>query len=95
VRLGTDCVVHRHTSAVPLESHHIFPLGDGGPNIAANRIIVCANGHYEIHACLDLQRVAALTWRQKISFGRKVRMYAALGWLAIERSKPKPAKPWT
>lgn len=80
MRLGTDCAVHRHTSAVPLESHHVWPLGDGGPNTPKNRITVCANGHYEIHAYLDLLRITTPTWRQKLMFGFKVRKYAVLGW---------------
>lgn len=84
MRLGTDCAVHRHTSAVPLEVHHIFPVGDGGPNAEVNKITVCANGHYEIHACLDLLRHGKLTWRQKISFGYRVRTYALAGWVQIE-----------
>ena len=85
MELGTDCAVHRHWSRVPLELHHVWPLGDGGPNIPKNKIKVCANGHYSIHACLDLLRHGVpLTWRQKIGFGRKVRAYAGQGWAEIQ-----------
>lgn len=86
--LGIKCAVHRHYSRVPLEEHHVWPLGDGGPNLPLNKITVCANGHYEIHACLDMLRKGIeLTWRQKIGFGRKVRTYAGQGWSQIELAK--------
>lgn len=36
------------------ERHHIWPLGHGGPNKAANLVVVCATGHNNIHRLLDL-----------------------------------------
>lgn len=95
MKLGTNCKVHRHWSRVPIELHHVWPLGDGGPNLPSNLISVCANGHYAIHACLDLLRHGEhkLTWRQTISFGRKVRAYAQQGWAQIELELTKKSRP--
>lgn len=34
------------------EQHHVWPLGHGGPDVAANKVIVCATGHSSIHDLL-------------------------------------------
>jgi hypothetical protein len=78
--MGTTCAVHKHRSYVPMERHHVWPLGMGGPNIAANLITVCCNGHYEIHEYLRqliLHGQAPANWRH---FSPKVRAYALSGW---------------
>lgn len=54
VRMGRECACHNHSEDVPLERHHVWPLGMGGPDIDGNKITVCANAHYSIHAFLDL-----------------------------------------
>jgi hypothetical protein len=88
VQMGTFCVVHSHDAWVPLEWHHVWPLGDGGPNIAINKIRVCANAHYSIHAVLDhmlAQRKAGqpLEWEFMRHFSPAVRDYARRGFQQI------------
>lgn len=81
--MGKTCAVHRHTSYVPLERHHVHPVGMGGPNVAANLITVCCNAHYSIHEYI---RQLMLTGGQKPAnwrhYGRKVVAYAVQGWTA-------------
>lgn len=51
------CSVHRsHGSAKPLEldSHHVWPLAMGGPDVVANRVWLCPNGHRNVHHLLRL-----------------------------------------
>ena len=88
--MGTDCAVHRHGSRVPLEVHHVWPLGDGGPNIASNRRKVCANGHYEVHNFYDLLMVSAghVPWKASRGYGWKVRALARAGYLQATTNKP-------
>ena len=88
VKMGSSCAVHRHRELVPLHVHHVHPLGDGGQDVAANRVTVCANGHYSTHALLDAMRKArragtTVSWRVRRQYGPKVRRYADQGLAAI------------
>lgn len=81
VRMGQECVCHHHRELVPIEKHHIWPLGMGGPDAEYNKVPVCANAHYSIHAFMDLlvkgEGAQPPTWRQ---YGAKVRRYARSGY---------------
>jgi hypothetical protein len=56
LRPGTwTCVLHKdHGTAVPIRGavHHVFPRGAGGPDIPANKVTVCGNGHDAVHAVM-------------------------------------------
>lgn len=83
--MGTTCAVHRHRELVPIERHHVWPLGEGGPDAPTNRIVVCANGHYSIHALLDLllKNRGQLPWTVRRQYGPRVRQYARAGYEQI------------
>lgn len=53
------CLLHK--SHVPNshinERHHVWPLGEGGPNTKANIVVVCATGHNNIHDLIKLMKV--------------------------------------
>lgn len=85
VRMGTGCAVHRHREQVPLQVHHIHPLGRGGADVPDNRVTLCANAHGSVHALLDdLLRTGGLTpWSRRVRFGRGVRRYAAEGFARV------------
>lgn len=85
VRMGRTCAVHVHHEHVPMERHHVWPLGDGGPDVEANKITVCANGHYSIHAYLDLlvRHGGEVPWDTGKYYGPHVRSYALKGYDAI------------
>lgn len=53
-----ECEAHRaHTpKAHRRVIHHIWPLGEGGANVASNRIVICDTGHYNVHMLLDLYK---------------------------------------
>lgn len=81
VRMGTGCAVHRHRELVPLNVHHIHPLGLGGRDVPANRVTLCANAHYSVHALLDLMLDAAgpVPWPVRRRYAWRVRQIAAAG----------------
>lgn len=84
--IGTDCWAHKHREYVPLEVHHIFPVGNGGPNVAANRIRICSNAHSATHDLLAKMLKAHTTdvpWSVRRRYGRKVRRLAVAGYQAI------------
>jgi rhodanese-related sulfurtransferase len=89
VRMDTTCAVHRHRELVPIERHHIHPLGEGGPDIEANKVTVCANGHMSIHALLTrlLKGNGVVAWTTRRQYGRGVRKYAQQGYDAIVAAK--------
>lgn len=85
VVMGTDCAVHRHRELVPLHVHHVWPTGEGGPDVEWNKITVCANGHYAIHALLDIfkKQRGDVPWIVLRRYGRKVRQFAKYGYEEI------------
>jgi len=87
VVMNMGCEVHKHRELVPIERHHVWPLGQGGPNVEANKVTVCANGHYSIHALLDLllKGRGKVPWTTRRQYGRGVRKYAQLGYDRIQR----------
>jgi hypothetical protein len=88
--MGTVCAVHRHLTLVPLQVHHVHPLGRGGPDVPANRVTVCANAHGSIHALLDLllKSGGLVPWTIRRRYGVGVRRYAAAGLAAILAHQP-------
>ncbi len=94
VRMGTTCAAHKHDSWVPLNDHHIWPLGDGGPDTKANQVTLCANAHYSVHALLDnyaKRTKAGLPargdWAFERNFSPYIRNLADRGWAAITESR--------
>lgn len=78
---GTDCAAHRHDSLVPLENHHIWPLGYHGPDVKSNIIRVCANAHGDAHYLLeDLLKGRPV---DKRTYGPVVRDIAQRGYAAV------------
>ncbi len=69
------------------EIHHIWPLGRGGPNVAGNRIVVCATGHNNIHRLLDeyLAHHGSPPWAFIRTFSHEERRLAQLGYERIQR----------
>jgi len=86
--MGTGCVVHKHRAWEPTESHHVWPKGLGGPDVAANKIVVCCNAHYAIHEFIRqlMLHAGAVPWSLAQHFSPKVRAYAIQGW--TEAGKP-------
>lgn len=48
------CQVHKQHIPSPHVNHrhHVWPKGDGGPDIQDNIIAVCPTGHYNVHDLL-------------------------------------------
>ena len=88
--MGTSCAVHRHRSWVPLEVHHVWPLGMGGPDRASNKISLCSNGHSEVHGYLDLLRKydGKVPWLQALRYGGRVRRLARQGYEQWREHQP-------
>ncbi len=82
--MGKECAVHVHDDMVPQESHHVWPLGMGGPDQPGNRRVLCSNGHSAVHTYQGLvikytKLGRPVPWRVRQLFGHKVRELAMLG----------------
>lgn len=44
-----SCVADHHPEPAHLEKHHIWPLGEGGPDVAANVVWICPTTHTNAH----------------------------------------------
>jgi hypothetical protein len=77
-----DCAVHKHHEWVPVNKHHIWPQGFGGPSTPDNLITLCTNGHYAIHEFIRqlILHGGTVPWTTAQHFGPKVRDIARIGW---------------
>lgn len=69
------------------EVHHVWPLGAGGPDVPANKVVVCATGHNNIHDLLSrwLKANADPGWDVQRHYTRQERALAQLGFERIKR----------
>lgn len=84
--MGRDCWAHTHREDVPMELHHVWPKGQGGPDVKANRVMICSNAHSATHDLLAKMLKAsnpALPWALRRRYGRKVRRLAEAGYRGV------------
>lgn len=69
------------------EEHHVWPSGAGGPNIPANKVVVCATGHNNIHDLLSkwLKAKGNPGWAVERHYTLGERKLAELGYNRIQR----------
>ena len=88
--MGTDCAAHRHRELVPLEVHHIWPTGYGGPDTNANRVKLCSNAHSSVHDLLGKMLKGPVPWTVRRRYGWRVRRLAQRGYDAIQAARFAP-----
>lgn len=75
---GKICEAHHHLDLVPIEKHHVWPLGYHGPDIESNKTPLCANAHSDVHYLLEaMLKNKQLDHRE---FGQGVRNVAKRGY---------------
>lgn len=90
-RLTTSVPCQVHTRHAPNSHinhwHHVWPRGEGGPDIPENRIAVCPTGHYNIHQLIKLLKAerGELPYAVLRTFSFEERQYAKLGYERITR----------
>jgi hypothetical protein len=86
--MGDNCWAHKHRELVPIEVHHVWPVGNGGPNVKENKVSLCANAHsfHSRSAGEDGEggHRRAVPWLVRRRYGRKVRRLASAGFQAIK-----------
>lgn len=91
VNLQTTAPCKLHTKHTPHshinEVHHIWPKGEGGPDIPENKVVVCATGHNNIHQLIKLLKAerGQLPYAVLRTFSFEERTYAQLGYDRITR----------
>lgn len=78
--------VHKPNSHVN-EVHHVWPKGQGGPDIPENRIVVCATGHNSIHQLINEYKAmqGKVPYSLLKQYTVQERAYALLGYQRITR----------
>ena len=79
------CVTKHRPEPVILHSHHVWPLGEGGPDIQANLLWLCPTSHNNIHELWRLmvkytKADTPIPWREFREFSPYVRNVVARGW---------------
>lgn len=79
IKRGDKFTVHRH---------HVWPLGEGGPDREDNVIYVCPTGHDAIHELLRewIRNHGEPSWEIRRRYHPKERFFAKLGWERIVRA---------
>lgn len=90
IRLTTQpCQLHsRHMPETHINHrHHVFPLGDGGPDIEDNIVVVCPTGHTNLHDLISHYKMYQGNPPYQITrrYSLEERKYAKLGWDRISR----------
>lgn len=84
------CQVHKRHIPEPHVNHrhHVWPLGEGGPNIEDNIIAVCPTGHYSIHDLLKEYKLynGKVPYSVTRSYSLGERKYAELGYTRMTRN---------
>ncbi len=80
-----------HTRHIPESRvnhrHHIWPQGQGGPNIEDNIAVVCPTGHYNIHDLLNhyISMMGKVPYEIKRRYSLRERELAELGYKRLTR----------
>jgi hypothetical protein len=79
-----ECAVHKNHMPKPYgtDLHHVWPKGMGGPDVAENKVPVCATGHQNIHRLLSklVDGQGVIPWEAERAFHPGERKYARLGY---------------
>lgn len=79
---------HRHMPETHLNHrHHIWPLGEGGPDIQDNIVVVCPTGHTNMHCLLKEYKthMGNVPYTVIRTYSVEERKYAELGWKRMNR----------
>lgn len=84
-----QCVKVHNPRPVVLHSHHVWPLGEDGPDTKINQLWVCPTSHYAIHALWPLMHKHAgkVPKAELKRFSRYVRAVVQRGWDAKQAAE--------
>jgi hypothetical protein len=85
------CEIHNFHKPTPHlnEVHHVWPLADGGPDIADNKVVVCPTGRSNINDLLQQFKIMLGSVPHKIlvKYTFEERRLAELGWKRLSRGE--------
>lgn len=69
--------------------HHIWPKGEGGPDIPENKVVICPTGHWNVHDLLQHYKMLMGNVPYEIirRYTTEERKYAELGWKRMSRKE--------
>ncbi len=80
------CVGDHSPKPLDIEVHHIWPIGQGGPDVRGNRIPLCPTAHSSVHWLLREYKRHNGTppWDDRRRLNPYLRYLAAEGWRRIQ-----------
>ena len=77
-----QCVLRHSPVPMELHRHHVWPLGEGGPDVAANLRWLCPTTHSSAHKLWReyQKRSTAPPWDVLRKYNKYTRDIVALGW---------------
>lgn len=93
------CVSEHIPAPLDPERHHVWPLGNGGPDIMENRVWLCPTTHTNAHEILrHMGKEGLLTWGEVLAMydervTRAAYEVAVIGYLRIFHRRMDPPLP--
>ncbi len=80
------CVKDHRPVPTHVVRHHVFPLGEGGPNTEDNIVWLCPTAHENVHVLLRAFKTyeGAPPWEVRRRFSPYIRFLALWGWRSIQ-----------
>lgn len=80
------CCVNHTPHPVDVEVHHVWPQGQGGPDVPSNRVNLCPNGHSAVHwLLLRYKKHNGLPpWDDRRRLNPYLRQIADRGWRSLQ-----------
>jgi hypothetical protein len=84
---NVTCSLHAYHSpeVVSFDVHHIWPQGEGGPDVPSNRAIVCPTGHRNVHTLIRLMLLYGPEPINENAWGKTTWAMALAGYGKIKR----------
>jgi hypothetical protein len=89
------CVRDHRPIPQELHRHHVWPLGEGGPNIATNLRWLCPSTHSNVHRLWREYHAAGgePPWEVRRIYGGYVRQLVSEGWAQAHPSVTEKESP--
>lgn len=83
------CVSNHNPNVNHVHRHHIWPLGEGGPNEDWNLVWLCPTTHENVHVLLRAYKQYEGTppWEVRKHFGSYARGLAQRGWELMQENE--------
>lgn len=84
-----ECVKEHRPTMLEYNDHHIWPLGDGGPDHPSNRVPICPTTHANVHKIYRSFKAAGQVLPRQIGQPRYAYKLAVLGYTRFKEAQTR------